>query len=320
VTDNVVNDLTDQLDDMHVAVLEMLPQDLFELSDLPRARAGIDELFASMPAPELPADVNIEDINVPGLDGDPDVLLRLYRPGDLPAGAAGFYWMHGGGMVLGSVDLNDIDCAQYAADFKCVVASVDYRLAPEHPYPAPMNDCYTGLQWFAANGPALGFDPDRIAVGGASAGGGLAAGLAIMARDRGGPNISFQFLVFPMLDHRNETPSSQAITDTRVWNRGANLVGWAAYLDAADTVTPYASPAIAEDLSGLPPAYINVGTVDMFLDEDMAYAQALQRAGVPVELQLYPGAFHASSVLVTDSPLSQRWRADERAALTTALT
>ncbi|MDH3301869.1 MAG: alpha/beta hydrolase [Acidimicrobiia bacterium] len=314
-------DLTNSLDADHLAVLEVLPPDLLDLSDIDRTRAGVEALMAALPAPELPSSVTIEDVMVPGLGSDPDVQVRLYRPDAMAAGSPALYWIHGGGMVLGSVEMNDADCAMRAADFGCLVASVEYRLAPEHPFPAPMHDCYAGLSWLAANAADLGVDTDRIAIGGASAGGGLAAGLALIARDRGGPSICFQLLVYPMLDHRNDRPSTQAITDSRVWNRDANRAGWDAYLGATDRgdVSPYASPSVADDLSGLPPAYINVGQFDMFLDEDVAYAQALLRAGVDCELHIYPGAFHGSNGFVVDSPLSKRWLADENVALRSAL-
>lgn len=314
-------DLTTRLDDHHLAVLNVLPPDLLDLSDIGRTRTGLDAMMAQMPAPELPADVAIEDVMVPGMDGDPEVMVRLYRPEGLAAGASALYWIHGGGMVLGSVAMNDLDCAMRAKAFGCLVASVEYRLAPEHPFPAPMNDCYAGLSWLAGAAGELGIDAGRIAIGGASAGGGLAAGLALMARDQGGPSITFQLLVFPMLDHTNTQPSTYAITDSRVWNRDANRAGWDAYLGDADrsAVSPYASPAMASDLSGLPPAYINVGEFDMFLDEDIAYAQALMRAGVAVDLHVYPGAFHGSNGFVADAPVSIRWRADEDAALRRAL-
>lgn len=318
MTDQTI-DLAARLDDTHRAVLDVFPPDLLDLSDIERTRVGLAALFDAMPAPELPPSVTIEDTHVPGLDGDPEVMIRLYRPDGLPAGSPALYWIHGGGMVLGSVDMNDADCAARADELNCLVASVEYRLAPEHPFPAPMNDCYAGLAWLSSNAEDLGIDPGRIVIAGASAGGGLAAGLALMARGRGGPAISFQLLVYPMLDHRNETSSSHSIVDSRVWNREANQAGWAAYLGEVDTVSPYASPAIVEDLSGLPPAYINVGELDMFLDEDVAYALALQRSGVPVELHVYPGAFRGSNAFVADAPVSVRWRADEDAALAAAL-
>ena len=323
-------DLASRLDPDHLAVLNALPPDLLDLSDIDRARTMIQQLTDGIPRPDMPADVTVEDVQVPGLDGDPDVLVRLYRPDGLPADAPVLYWIHGGGMVLGSVDMNDYDCAARASTLSCLVASVEYRLAPEHPFPAPMHDCYAGLSWVAGNAAQLGIDPGRVAIGGASAGGGLAAGLALMARDRGGPDICFQLLVYPMLDHRNETYSSQVITDSRVWNLTANRAGWDAYLGGpvsaggesgggAAAVSPYASPAVAEDLSGLPPAYISVGEFDMFLDEDVAYASALIRAGVAAELHVYPGAFHGSNGFVSESAISKRWQADEEVALRAAL-
>ncbi len=313
--------LADRLDDTHRAVLEMLPADLLDLTDINRTRAGFEALMGALPSPELPDDVTIEDVSVPGLDGDPEVMVRLYKPDALATGAPALYWIHGGGMVLGEVAMNDDICARWASELGCLVASVEYRLAPEHPFPAPINDCFAGFSWLAANADSLGIDTGRLVIGGASAGGGLAAGLAIMARDKGGPQPCFQFLVFPMLDHTNSQPSTYAITDSRAWNRDANAAGWAAYLGDADrsSVSPWASPAVADDLSGLPPAYINVGQFDMFLDEDIAYAQALMRAGVAVDLHVYPGAFHGSSGFVADAPVSIRWRADEDAALRRAL-
>jgi acetyl esterase/lipase len=203
-----------------------------------------------------------------------------------------------------------------------VVASVEYRVAPEFPYPIPMEDCYSGLEWFFAKADEFGVDPNRIALGGASAGGGLAAGLALLARDRRRVKPCFQLLTYPMLDDRNVSPSSHGITDTRVWNRAANQAGWDAYLagDAGAADVPvYAAPSRCTDLGGLPPAIVTVGNLDMFLDEDIAYAQALLQAGVPTELHVYPGAFHGSNIFVAHSDLSQRWKRDELGALERAL-
>ncbi len=191
-----------------------------------------------------------------------------------------------------------------------MVVSVDYRLAPETAAPGLVDDGFAALTWLAGHADDLGVSADRIMIGGASAGAGLAAGTALRARDSGGPGLVGQLLVYPMLDHRNETPSSHAVEDLRVWNRSANIAAWKAYLGDADPTT-YSSPALADDLSGLPPAYISVGTFDMFLDEDVAYATALNRAGVPCELHVYPGAFHASNGFLPDHPTSIRWKRDE---------
>lgn len=312
--------LADHLDEMHQAVLDFLPPDFLDLSDIGRARATIEALFAEAPV-VIPDGVAIEDVAAPGYDGGPEVPVRVYRPDGLAAGSPAMCWIHGGGMVLGNVGMDDTKCATMAAELQMVVASVDYRLAPEHPYPAPIHDCYAALEWLATSAGDLGVDPQRIAIGGASAGGGLAAGTALFARDNSGPALCFQMLVYPMIDDTNSTASSHAITDTRVWNRAANEVGWSSYLGSAagGDVPVYAAPSRATDLSGLPPAYINVGALDLFLDEDIAYAQQLQRSGVPVELRVYPGAFHGSNSLVADSPLSQRWGADEMDALRRAI-
>ena len=309
--------LEDHLDADHLAVLELVPGDLFDLSDLPAARARLDAFMALMPAPEIPHSVEIADHHVEAVNGH-EVLVRVYRPTERRDRSPGLYSIHGGGMVLGDVGMNDARCAAIASDLDVVVASVDYRLAPEFPYPTPLEDCYCGLSWFFDQADMFGLDSARIAVGGGSAGGGLAAGLALLARDRKQVSPCFQLLTFPMLDDRNETPSSSMIDDNRAWNRDANTAGWSAYLDGnngADDVPYYAAPARATDLGGLPPAIITVGSLDMFLDEDIAYARALLRAGVHV----YPGAFHGSKYSIPHSDITRRWHRDEMAALGRAL-
>jgi acetyl esterase/lipase len=316
-------DLAGRLDAQHLSVYRAMPDDLLAglTSDVPTVRARSAELAASVERPPWPVDVAVEDHHAPHDDG-PDVLVRIYRPAQAPSPAPTFYWVHGGGLVMGSVAQNDDMCAAIADRLGIVVASVEYRLAPENPYPAPLEDCYAGLRWLAERSDELGVDRARVAIGGASAGGGLAAGLALLARDRNEVTVCFQLLVYPMLDDRNVTPSSHALVDPKVWNREANAAGWNAYLAGragAEDVEPYAAPARATDLAGLPPAYIDVGDLDLFLDEDIAYAQALMRAGVPVELHVYPGAFHGSNNFVSRSDLSRRWNADERAALARAL-
>ncbi|MCA9851461.1 MAG: alpha/beta hydrolase, partial [Dehalococcoidia bacterium] len=227
------------------------------------------------------------------------------------------------GMVGGAVDASDAYCAWIADELGVLVASVEYRLAPEHPYPIPLDDCHAGLHWLAASADELGIDRSRIALGGGSAGAGLAAGLALRLRDEGAIELRYQHLVYPMLDDRNETASAHAILDSRVWNRTCNHVGWNAYLEgragSAD-VPPYAAPARAGDLAGLPPTYICVGSLDLFLDEDIAYARRLLDAGVPTELHVYPGAFHGSTGTVPNAALSRRWRDDELASIRRALT
>ncbi|MDH3499359.1 MAG: alpha/beta hydrolase [Acidimicrobiia bacterium] len=314
-------DILQRMDREHAEVVAMIPAELLDLSDIPRARQMVGELLATMTADLPPVEgVSSHDHHAPGPDGAPDVVVRVYRPDGVEGDLPGFLWIHGGGMVLGDVAMDDFATAMYAQQLQCVVGSVDYRLAPEHPFPAPLEDCYAALKWFARDCP--GVNGSRVIIGGASAGAGLAAGLALLARDRGEIDVAFQLLIYPMIDDRNVTRSSQEITHPSVWNRRANLDGWNAYLSGnagGDDVSAYAAPARAETLDGLPPAYIAVGDLDLFLDEDIAYAQRLLAAGVPTELHVYPGAFHGSDAFVPMSDISQRWAADRNRALMTAL-
>ncbi|OUC96110.1 alpha/beta hydrolase [Streptosporangium minutum] len=290
--------------------------------DVPGLRVQAEAARAAMAPLERDDRVVVEDRVVPGPDGDPDILLRIYRPADRREALPGIYWIHGGGMIFGSVKMEDLRLVEYALQVGCVVISVEYRLAPEHPHPAPVEDCYAGLAWTAKNAAELGIDPERLVVAGVSAGGGLAAGTALMARDRGGPQLAFQLLICPMLDDRNTTPSSHEFTEAIVWDRAANLLGWAALLgdDAGtDGVSPYAAPARATDLSGLPPAYIDVGELEVFRDECVDYAQRLVRAGVSTEFHLYPGAFHGFDMVLPDTEISRRAAAERVVALRRAL-
>jgi acetyl esterase/lipase len=309
-------ELEPRTDAVHREILGMLPPNLMDFTDL---EGGISQLMAMLGAApvELPDGIEVADHHTVTTDGH-ELLVRSYRPSEVGTSAPALYWMHGGGMILGSVAMDDAHCAALASSLGIIVASVEYRLAPAFPYPTPLDDCYSGLAWLFGSAADLGVDPERIAIGGGSAGAGLAAGLALMARDRGEFRPCFQLLKYPMIDDRNETPSSHAIVDLRVWNRSANLVGWSSYLDGragSSEIPVYAAPARATDLTGLPPALVTVGDLDMFLDEDIAYAQALLRAGVPTELHVYPGAFHGSDVMVPHADTSQRWRRDELSAL-----
>jgi len=204
-------------------------------------------------------------------------------------------WIHGGGMVMGDARQDAPFCARVARELDAVVVSVEYRLAPEHPFPAPLEDCYAALEWLAAQ-PDV--DPARIAIGGASAGGGLAAGLALLARDRGRVRPALQLLVYPMIDDRTTLRTDIDPRRLRLWSPGSNRFGWQAYLGPdltpgqPDGVPAAAAPARAGDLTGLPPAWIGVGSCDLFHDEDVAYAQRLQQAGVECTLEVVPGAYH----------------------------
>ena len=262
----------------------------------------------------------IRDRYISGLNNDPDVRVRLYKPIELEKDSPGLLWMHPGGMTIGSPNMEDLTNAQRALDHSCLVASVDYRLAPENPYPSAPDDCYAALDWFANNATELGISPSRIAIGGASAGAGLAASTSLRARDESGPEIVFQLLTYPMLDHRNTNPSSYGVMDDfRVWNRKANLISWEAYLGDLTDIPTYASPSLETELSNLPPAMISVGALDNFADECIDFAQRLMQAGVRTDLRVYAGAFHGSVGLVAHSPISIEWAKAENDALHRAL-
>jgi Esterase/lipase len=255
---------------------------------------------------------------------DAEIPLRLYRPTGckntlLPV----IVWMHGGGYVLGSIETEDAFCELIVTGAECAVASVGYRLAPENRYPAAIEDCYAALTWVAANAGTLRIDPDRIAVGGVSGGGGLAAALALMSRDRNGPCLVFQMPLYPMLDDRNETPSSKSFTAVsmpRTWNRENNITAWRMYLGdtMGDNVPYYAAPARAADLSDLPPAYICIGTLDPFRDEVCAYAGRLLESGISVEFHVYPGCYHGFDAYGNTAEISCRARAEYMTALKNA--
>lgn len=308
--------LDDRTDATHREILGMLPPDLMDLSDLEVGVERVMSMLGAAPA-ELPDTISVTDHMVAANDGH-ELLIRIYRPTSGRADSPAMFWIHGGGLVLGSLAMDDAHCADFAEQLDIVVASVEYRLAPAHPYPTPLDDCHAGLSWLFSNAGELGIDADRIALAGGSAGAGLAAGLALRVRDAGGPSPCFQLLRYPMIDDRNTTRSSHSVTDQRVWHRDANLAGWAAYLGDAvgtDGVAPEAAAARATDLSGLPSTMISVGDLDMFLDEDLAYASALISAGVSTELHVYPGCFHGSDAMVPHAAQTQQWRNDDRAAL-----
>jgi acetyl esterase/lipase len=299
------------------ALLEVLPGGFNAIPDIVARRAAVTAMLAAIEVPPNP-NVTSEDRTVPGPDGGPDLRVRVYRPVGVDGARPGIYLIHGGGMVLGDIEGEDATATMLCDAVGAVVVSVEYRLAPEYPHPAPVEDCYAGLVWTARNTTELGIDPTRLALYGGSAGGGLALGTALLARDRGFPQLAFLMPIYPMIDDRNETPSSHEITDVGIWDRSGNLEAWAWYLGGA-AADQYAAPARAQDLSGLPPTYIDVGTVDLFRDEDIAFAARLMQAGVPTELHVNPGSYHASEVFAPDAALTQRIWARRIEALRRAL-
>ncbi len=283
-----------------IELIPLLP-DISELSSVEKVQEVRSQGFDfGMPAPPQRDDVVREDRAIPGPDGAPEVTVRIHRP--KAGGTAlrpGVLEIHGGGFMLGDKSMMDPWSDRVAGELGAVVVSTDYRLAPEHPFPAGLEDCYAALCWMAENADELGLDLDRIGIAGQSAGGGLAAACALLTRDRGGPKLCFQLLEIPELDDRLETPSMQQFTDTPLWNRPNAVWSWRHYLgaDHSGEVSPYAAPSRAKDLSGLPSAYVSVMEFDPLRDEGILYALGMLQAGVAVELHTYPGTFHGSSLV-----------------------
>ena len=252
----------------------------------------------------------------------PDVTVMMHRPRGLRGPLPCVLHMHGGGFIAGAPAADAPQHGQMALSHGCCVASVDYRLAPETPFPGAIEDCYAALVWLAANAQALDLDVQRIGVMGESAGGGLAAALAILARDRRGPHLAFQHLIYPMLDDRTCIQTDpNAFAGEFVWTDAANRFGWSALLNGepgGTDVPAYAAPARAANLGDLPPAFISTGALDLFVEENIEYARRLLRAGVPVELRVYPGCFHGFDYdpLATVSVQARR---ESQAALSRAL-
>jgi acetyl esterase/lipase len=266
-----------------------------ERTTLAQMRADMVAAFAAMiPAAALEREERL----IAGPAGAPDVRVLIYRPDRVAGRQPAILYIHGGGFVAGNPDMCDAATAKLAKDNGVIIVAVDYRLAPETPFPGPLEDCYAALAWMVEHAEALGIDPARVAVLGDSAGGGLAAALALLARDRRRYTLTAQLLVYPMLDHR--TGTSAALVDNPstgefVWNRATNRFGWTALRgnrDMNDSEQNYFSPALASELSGLPRTLVAVGSLDLFLDEDVVYALRLSRAGVAVELHVYEGGFH----------------------------
>jgi acetyl esterase/lipase len=253
------------------------------------------------------------DRKIPGFPGAPELTARVYQTEKRVGLRPGFLWIHGGGYVVGDVELDDPLCRQLTLAGECVVVSVNYRLAPEHPYPIPLEDCYVALKWMAAQD-ELQIDRSRICVGGASAGGGLSAALALLARDRGEIKLAWQLLLYPMIDDRNTELPSETVPDTLVWTRKNNYYGWRSYLGrepGGKDVEPYASPARAENLEGVAPAFIGTGDLDLFTEESLNYAAKLVAAGVPTEVHVYPGVPHGfDGILAPQAEISKKFRND----------
>ncbi|OHV65428.1 alpha/beta hydrolase [Pseudofrankia sp. BMG5.36] len=315
-----------------VAVLDRLAR--WDLTSVETIRASYGAI-AAPPAPPKPQVTRLDE-KIPGVDGRPDVTVRWYRPagsdadphpadGDPAAPLPCLVWLHGGAYIMGNLDENDDRLDRMVIELGCAVVSVDWRLAPEHPYPAGLDDADTVWRRLVEDPAAYGVDPERLVLGGASAGAGLAAALCLRLRETGRAQPTLQMLIYPMLDDRELTPSIRAIQDPGhwgLWHLRANRLSWEAYLGglAGDDVPPTAAPARATDLTGLAPAYLCVGDVDAFIDENLDYAARLSRAGVPTELHVYPGVIHGGFGAVPKTPRTAQLLRDVYTALATAFT
>ena len=314
---NHIFDIDSRLYQDLAEVRERFPSLGFDLRDLAGSRTILKKLAERARIRDT-SSIAVEEFAITHPEDSTTLNLKSFRPLTGSTEKPALLWIHGGGYVMGSAGDTDQTLAQIALETDCTVFSVDYRLAPEHAYPAALDDCFDCLLWLQKHANQLKIDPARIAIGGASAGAGLTAALALRARDEGTQQVLFQLLIYPMLDHRHRTPSSRAIQDPNLWNEQTNRLAWALYLGALtdhDEIPLYASASLAADLTNLPPAFVCVGDLDIFLDEDIDYAQRLLQAGVPTELHVYPGAIHGFDMLAPDAAISQRLRTDVNNAL-----
>ena len=268
-------------------------------------------------APRLPGGVTVEDRRIARPDGT-SLRVRLYLPAQRVTPSPAVLHIHGGGYLIGAPEMDDMPCAETALALGAPVASVDYRLAPEAPFPAALEDCYAALAWLNQQAGGLGIDPARVAVVGNSAGGGLAAALAQCALDRGEFRLAFQALLYPMLDDRTVTRPGLDRTAYRLWTADNNRLGWQSYLGQAPGLPetpPYAVPARRAELRGLPPAWLGIGTRDLFYEEDLAYAQRLIACGVPCQLVEVPGAFHGFDAVLPQSQVARGFMQSRLAAM-----
>jgi acetyl esterase len=297
-------------------MITLFPSLDMTFENLADVRANLGSSFPAPPEPSFLPEI----VAAPSRDGAPDVPLYVYNPKSKNRSRAAILHIHGGGMVLGSAEMSRASMPPIAEMFDVVIVSVDYRLAPETPFPGPQEDCYAGLAWLVAHAEQLGVDPARIIVMGESAGGGLAAALALMTRDRGDYELAGQVLIYPMLDHRTGGVNcvyNNATVGEFIWTPSRNQFGWACLRGdyrLEDARVGWFSPARAASLAGLPPAFIMVGSLDLFLDEDLDYTRRLVADGVPAELHVYPGGIHAFN-LVETARIAQQSTTDLMAAL-----
>lgn len=304
-------------------MLEVMPSFQFSKDEMKPIREGYDNLMKTFP----PSDIKNVQVRAAFVENPTDgyqVRILIYTPEGADNKKPALLHTHGGGYVIGSPEMNDARNKSLSNELGAVIVSVDYRLAPEFAFPIPQEDSYTALKWLYDNATDLGVDQDRIALYGESAGGGMAATLAIMARDRKEVRVLHQFLIYPMLDDRTVNATNpNPFTGEFIWTHENNRFGWSSLLaeePGSSNVSPYAAAARVKSVEGLPPTYISVGGLDLFLDEDIAYAHRLYRAGIPTELHIYPGAYHSFDAFMPETAISKQFETDFRNALKRILT
>lgn len=297
-------------------IVNSLPN--IDLRDIAGTRSGLAEAAAVFPPYAPGAGVTLETATVPANGGDPAVEVQMLRPDHADAAAPLIVWFHGGGFVLGSAQESLPFLETVVRDTGAIAASVQYRLAPEVRYPGGLNDGVTAVKWLVRNATTLGIDPARVAIGGQSAGGAFAAGVALKLRDSQGPSLRLLLLDVPVTDDRIETESARHYEETPMWNRRNAELSWRAYLGEGVEADLYAAPARAETLAGLPATFVAVNQFDPLRDEGLEFARRLAQDGVPTEAHLYAGTFHASAGIAAHAEVSQRQLADMRAAFARA--
>lgn len=284
----------------------------------PKNLGAVNFLMRFIPGIRNRGNVSTKNIFIEGHTAPSTIRLRIYKPEGVNQPTPVLLWMHGGGYIMGRPEIDERGSLEYARELDMMVISVDYRLSPKFPFPAALNDCFSALEWLVHNAQMLNIDPRRIAVGGNSAGAGLAAALAQKVFDQSDIQIAFQLLVYPMLDDRTVRRTDIDDRNNLTWDHKSNQFGWGAYLGeqcATEHTPPYAVPARRSDLSGLPPAWIGVGSLDIFHDEDVMYADRLKEDGVECQLEVVPGAFHGFDVFSRKLPVVQEFRKSQMAAL-----
>lgn len=310
-----VQNVRELVDPALLPALEYVPPQFANITrdSVAEARA----LLNNMMKPRTTEGVSVTKKQIGSPEGD--ITVYIYQPENAPQDSPGLLWIHGGGYIMGNADTNDF-AGDIAKELNATVVSVDYRLAPEHPFPAGLHDSHAALLWMVDNAKELGIDTSRVAIGGDSAGAGMTAGLALYNRDKNGPEIALQLLIYPMLDNLHDTPSG-SVEDYPVWNRTTSFNAWEMYLNGTPgaKASPYASASRAKDVSGLPKTFITIGAVDLFRDEAIDYAQRLMAAGVPTQLAVFPGVYHGGQMFVPTATVSQRMINTYMSALKDAL-